>query len=115
MFSFEFFPPKTPEAAESLYQTIRELEAYMPSFVSVTYGAVVRPANSHTTWSSAFRQRRSSIRFRILLVCVTEDEINAIISLCQPPHRKHSLRWRRSAARLCHDKSQDAFQHAVDL
>src|SRR6202007_3363202 len=38
-FSFEFFPPKTPEAAETLYQTIRDLEAYMPHFVSVTYGA----------------------------------------------------------------------------
>ena len=25
-FSFEFFPPKTPEAAETLYQTIRDLE-----------------------------------------------------------------------------------------
>ena len=38
-FSFEFFPPKTPEAAEILYQTIRELEDYRPHFVSVTYGA----------------------------------------------------------------------------
>src|SRR4029453_17529043 len=38
-FSFEFFPPQTPEAAETLYQTIRDLETYMPHFVSVTYGA----------------------------------------------------------------------------
>jgi len=38
-FSFEFFPPKTPEAAEVLYQTIRDLESYTPHFVSVTYGA----------------------------------------------------------------------------
>ena len=38
-FSFEFFPPNTPDAEETLYQTIRELEAYMPHFVSVTYGA----------------------------------------------------------------------------
>src|SRR5260370_25183844 len=38
-FSFEFFPPKTPEGAETLYQTIRDLEPYMPHFVSVTYGA----------------------------------------------------------------------------
>src|SRR3954462_15433975 len=38
-FSFEFFPPKTPAAAETLYQTIRDLETYMPHFVSVTYGA----------------------------------------------------------------------------
>src|SRR5436189_3997023 len=38
-FSFEFFPPKTPAAAEVLYQTIRDLESYTPHFVSVTYGA----------------------------------------------------------------------------
>src|SRR5881227_3369313 len=38
-FSFEFFPPKTAQAAETLYQTIRDLESYMPHFVSVTYGA----------------------------------------------------------------------------
>ena len=38
-FSFEFFPPRSPEAVESLYQTIRELEPYQPHFVSVTYGA----------------------------------------------------------------------------
>ena len=38
-FSFEFFPPKTAEAFEALYQTIGELEALRPAFVSVTYGA----------------------------------------------------------------------------
>src|SRR5262245_24558388 len=38
-FSFEFFPPRSPEAAETLYRTIRDLESYMPHFVSVTYGA----------------------------------------------------------------------------
>jgi methylenetetrahydrofolate reductase (NADH) len=38
-FSFEFFPPKTPEEDALLWQTIRELEPLQPSFVSVTYGA----------------------------------------------------------------------------
>ncbi len=37
--SFEFFPPKTPEAAAKLYETISQLEALDPAFVSVTYGA----------------------------------------------------------------------------
>ena len=37
--SFEFFPPKTDEAALSLEKTIAELEELDPSFVSVTYGA----------------------------------------------------------------------------
>jgi methylenetetrahydrofolate reductase (NADPH) len=39
-FSFEFFPPKTPEAMEQLRATIRDLEPLHPSFVSVTYGAM---------------------------------------------------------------------------
>lgn len=37
--SFEFFPPKTDEAAEALQATIAELAPLDPSFVSVTYGA----------------------------------------------------------------------------
>lgn len=37
--SFEFFPPKTPEAEIVLAQTLVDLEPLNPSFVSVTYGA----------------------------------------------------------------------------
>jgi methylenetetrahydrofolate reductase (NADPH) len=38
-FSFEFFPPKDDAGERQLWQTIRELEALSPTFVSVTYGA----------------------------------------------------------------------------
>jgi methylenetetrahydrofolate reductase (NADPH) len=40
VFSFELFPPKTPEAVEALYRTVGEdLAPLGPVFMSVTYGA----------------------------------------------------------------------------
>ena len=38
-FSFEFFPPKTPQDVDDLFVRARELKALGPSFISVTYGA----------------------------------------------------------------------------
>lgn len=40
VFSFEFFPPRTDEAAEELFEAVQELkDRYQPDFISVTYGA----------------------------------------------------------------------------
>ena len=38
-FSFEFFPPKTPEGERNLYEAIAALRPLEPDYVSVTYGA----------------------------------------------------------------------------
>jgi methylenetetrahydrofolate reductase (NADH) len=37
--SFEFFPPKTEEMENRLWQVVKRIEPLAPSFVSVTYGA----------------------------------------------------------------------------
>jgi methylenetetrahydrofolate reductase (NADPH) len=39
VFSFEFFPPKTPEGERNLYNALSELRPLEPAYVSVTYGA----------------------------------------------------------------------------
>jgi methylenetetrahydrofolate reductase (NADPH) len=40
VFSFEFFPPKTPQGTEQLLGVLDDLRKLEPGFVSVTYGAM---------------------------------------------------------------------------
>lgn len=40
VFSFEFFPPKTPGGLRALLRVLEELRPLEPSYVSVTYGAM---------------------------------------------------------------------------
>jgi len=39
LFSIEFFPPKSEDAAEQLLRTAERLRRFRPDFVSITYGA----------------------------------------------------------------------------
>ncbi len=58
-FSFEFFPPRTPEMEETLRTTLVELETLAPSYVSVTYGAGGTTASAPTrSWSTSSIPRR---------------------------------------------------------
>ena len=117
-FSFEFFPPKSASAAESLYQSIHELEALKPSFVSVTYGA--GGSTREMTHDLVVRiKTESSITTvpHLTCVCHQERDIREILErytrhgICNvlalggdPPRDKAG--W---------DRSQDAFRYAADL
>jgi len=116
-FSFEFFPPKTPGAAETLYKTIRDLEAYMPNFVSVTYGAggLTRDLTHDLVERIQHTTKLDPIP-HLTCVCHNEQEIEEIL-----------LRYAKSAignilalggdrpVGISYDKSRDSFQHAIDL
>lgn len=78
--SFEFFPPKTDEAAEALYASAASLEALGPSFVSVTYGA--GGSTRERTRDLVLRLRReTSLTTVPHLTCVgsTRDEIGEVL------------------------------------
>src|SRR3954468_13114959 len=78
--SFEFFPPKTDAGFAQLYQTIGELHAIKPSYVSVTYGA--GGSTREKTVDLVQRiQKELKIRAMAHLTCVghTADEIGGIL------------------------------------
>lgn len=116
-FSFEFFPPKTPEAAETLYRTIRDLESFGPDFVSVTYGA---GGSTRELTHDLVERIQNTTKLdpipHLTCVCHHEQEIGAIL-----------FRYAKSAIAnilalggdrppgMAYDKSRNSFQHAIDL
>jgi len=116
-FSFEFFPPKTPEAAEILFQTIRELEPYLPHFVSVTYGAGGSTRElTHELVMRIKKQTSLDPIPHLTCVCHKEDEIAAILERYAAEGIGNILALHGDPPRTPGYRSEeDDFQHAVDL
>ncbi|HRQ88800.1 MAG TPA: methylenetetrahydrofolate reductase [NAD(P)H] [Bacteroidia bacterium] len=117
-FSFEFFPPKTAEAAESLYGTISELEACGPSFVSVTYGA--GGSTRELTHDLVVRIKGTTSLDPIphlTCVCHQEADIRSILERYAEEGVGNilALGGDPPLGLKGYTKANDAFQHAADL
>jgi methylenetetrahydrofolate reductase (NADPH) len=112
--SFEFFPPRTEDAAATLRETVAALAPLSPSFVSVTYGA------GGSTRELTHR----------LVVDLLSDGINAMAHLTAVEHTREQLadivaRYRdagacnvlalRGDAPVGVDEPMRALEHAIDL
>jgi len=80
VFSFEFFPPRSEDAAAQLERTISDLRPLQPSFVSVTYGAGGSTREKTIDIVSRIR-RDTGIEAMAHLTCVgsTKDELSAVL------------------------------------
>lgn len=116
-FSFEFFPPRNESSAEELYQTIRELEPYRPSFVSVTYGA--GGSTRGMTHDLVLRIKRSTgIPPVPHLTCVghTRGEVEGILARYALAGVSNILALRGDPPQGGeYDWSQGDFRYAMDL
>ncbi len=77
--SFEFFPPKTEKAEESLWHTIERLAPLKPRFVSVTYGAGgTTRERTHSIVTRIRRETDLEPAAHLTCVAASRDEIDEI-------------------------------------
>ena len=117
-FSFEFFPPKGPEAVERLFETVTQLEDYKPDFVSVTYGA--GGTTRELTHDLVIRIKEKGLLDPIPhLTCVSQGktEVQEILERYAQAGVSNLLALRGDPPRdkPNYDWSGDAFKHAADL
>ncbi|MGB8355609.1 MAG: methylenetetrahydrofolate reductase [NAD(P)H] [Chthoniobacteraceae bacterium] len=115
--SFEFFPPKTAEAAENLFLIVRELEAYLPHFVSVTYGA---GGSTRELTNDLVVRIKNETKLNpvphLTCVCQKQADIAAILHRYAQESVSNILALGGDAPRdVNYRKADDDFQHAIDL
>ncbi len=115
-FSFEFFPPKTPEGAQALLQTIVTLQEFHPSFVSVTYGAGGGSRELSRSVVHDLQQRGIPTVPHLTCVGHTEQELESILESFVKAGARAILALRGDPPRHgVYDPARDAFHHAAEL
>jgi methylenetetrahydrofolate reductase (NADPH) len=77
--SFEFFPPKTPEMEQKLWDSVTALAPLAPSFVSVTYGAGGSTRErTHNTVKRMVAETNLKPAAHLTCVNASRDEVDAV-------------------------------------
>ena len=78
--SFEFFPPKTADMEQKLWDSVQRLAPIRPSFVSVTYGAGGSTRErTHSIVKRMVEETDLSPAGHITCVAATRDEIDGVL------------------------------------
>jgi len=118
-FSFEFFPPKDEAGEEQLFDAVRALEPYQPTFVSVTYGAGGSSRDTTVRITGRIAQETSLIPMAHL-TCVghTKEELEEILDAYVAEGVFHVMALRGDPAdgpRAEWTPTAGGFTHAVEL
>lgn len=117
--SFEFFPPKDDEGEAVLWQTIADLEALEPTFVSVTYGAG-GTSQERTVRITARIAEQTSMRpvGHLTLVSQTKGEIESVLKQYAEAGVDNVLALRgdpKGGPRAPWEPHPDGLTYAIDL
>lgn len=81
VFSFEVFPPKKSSSIQTIYDTLDNLAALTPDFISVTYGAGGNPTDHSTCEIASTIKNKYHIEPVAHLTCLnsTFEQINSVL------------------------------------
>lgn len=95
LISFEVFPPKTDSAFDSIEWSVRELAAFNPDFMSVTYGAGGGTSQYTTKIASLIKNRLDTTALAHLTCASTpKDKIDEILVTLKENHIDNILAMR---------------------
>jgi methylenetetrahydrofolate reductase (NADPH) len=79
--SFEFFPPRTAEMEQTLWEAIRRLAPLQPNFVSVTYGAGGSTRErTHATVKRILAETMLTPAAHLTCVAATRGEVDQVVA-----------------------------------
>ena len=113
-FSFEYFPPKSAAATETLFRTISELQLCEPAFVSVTYGA--GGTTREATHGLALRlQKETNTIPHLTCIGHSEKEVSELLESYATAGISNILALRGDVPKSAGFTPAGDFPHAEDL
>jgi methylenetetrahydrofolate reductase (NADPH) len=116
--SFEFFPPNSDKAAETLWSSVQRLAPLNPAYVSVTYGAGgTTRERTHATVARIRRETQLEPAAHLTCVDATRDEVDDVARGYWEAGVKHivALRGDPPAGADGHQPHPQGYAYASDL
>lgn len=112
-FSFEFFPPKTPEGSAKLREVVKQLAQFHPTFFSVTFGAGGTTQEGTLATVLDIRAAGHAAAPHISCIGSTRENICAVIHAYKDAGIKHTVALRGDLPSGMAVPGE--FRHAIDL
>ena len=116
LISFEVFPPKTDSAFDSIEWSVRELAAFNPDFMSVTYGAGGGTSRYTTKIASLIKNKLDTTALAHLTCASTPiDTINQILDTLKENHIDNVLAMRGDIPQGFEKPQGEYYNYAYEL
>lgn len=116
LISFEVFPPKTDSAFDSIEWSVRELAAFNPDFMSVTYGAGGGTSQYTTKIASLIKNRLDTTALAHLTCASTpKDKIDEILVTLKENHIDNILAMRGDIPSGFEKPAGEYYKYASEL